>query len=409
MTRHIRALAFACAIVGVAASASAQTPASGTTDDPAASARFHFGVLHFTPALQINNVGVDNNVFNSAGDPKADTTAAVGPQVSLWLKTGPGRLSGTVGAQYLYFKKYGNQRAWNSTDLLRWELTNGRIRPFVTGAYLNTKDRPGFEIDSRIRLKQQVWSAGTNVRIGGRSTLMLEGGQTQVRYDQAQNNFGVQVAETLDRRTDLERAQFRAALTPLTTWVVSAETIQERFAQAVERNADGVRLTTGFELKPAALISGQVLFGFRRLNMLAVGLPDFNGLAASGSVSMVLGRVNRLSIAEQRDVSYSYDPAFPFYVLTATSAQLERKLGSTWDVLARGALNHLGYRSATPQPGGNPSDRLVQYGAGLGYTVGTPLRVGLDANYYMRTSGSGVAAEFSGFRAGLSISYGMPK
>lgn len=409
MTRHICALAFACAIVGVAASASAQTPASGTTDDPAASARFHFGVLHFTPALQINNVGVDNNVFNSAGDPKADTTAAVGPVVNLWLKTGPARLSGTVGGQYLYFKTYENQRAWNTVDTARWELSRGRIRPFVTGTFSNTKDRPGFEIDSRVRQKQRVWSAGTNISLGGRSTLLLEGGQTHLNYDQTQQNFGVNVAQTLDRRTDLQRAQFRSVLTPLTTWVFSAETLQDRFDAERPRNSDSVRVSTGFELKPAALISGQILVGFRRLNMLTRGLPDFNGLAASGSVSMVLGRVNRLSIAELRDVSYSYDPAFPFYVLTGTSAQLQRKLGNTWDVVGRTALNHLGYRSATPQPGGNPSDRLVQYGAGLGYTVGTQLRVGLDANYYTRTSGSGVAAEFSGFRAGLSISYGMPK
>lgn len=409
MTRHICALAVACAIVGAGALASAQTPSSGTTDDPAASARFHLGVLHFTPALQINNVGVDNNVFNSAGDPKADTTAAVGPVVNLWLKTGPARLSAVAGGQYLYFKTYGNQRAWNTADTLRWELTRGRLRPFVTGAFSNTKDRPGFEIDSRVRQKQQVWTAGANLSIGGRSTLLLEGGQTHLNYDQSQQNFGVNVAQTLDRRTDLQRAQFRSVLTPLTTWVVSAETLQDRFDAERTRNSDSVRVSTGFDLKPAALISGQVLVGFRRLNMLTRGLPDFNGVAASASVSMVFGGVNRLSISEQRDVSYSYDPAYPFYVLTGTSAQVQRKLGRSWDVVGRGALNHLGYRAATPQSGGNPSDRLVQYGAGFGYTVGTQLRVGLDANYYTRTSGSGVAAEFSGFRAGLSLSYGMPK
>lgn len=407
MTRHIRVLAFACAIAGASTPLWAQSSGSTAEPDPAALARFHFGVLRFTPAIAVTNVGIDNNVFNSPVDPKADTTAAVGPVVDLWLKTGPGRLSGTVGGQYLYFKTYGNQRAWNTNDQLRWELTNGRIRPFVTGGYANTKDRPGFEIDSRVRLKQQVWSAGANILIGGRSRLLLEGGQTQMRFDQGQNNYGVAVAQTLDRRTDVERAQFRTALTPLTTWVLSAETMQENFTQAVDRDADGIRVTTGFELRPAALIAGQVLVGYRRLDMLARGQPDFNGLSASGTVTMIIARTNRLSISELRDVNFSYDANFPFYVMTSTTASLQHRIGVQWDVVARGGYTHLGYKSATAAF--EPSDRVSQVGAGVGYIVGSMLRLGLDANYYTRTSESGVAAEFSGFRAGLSISYGMPK
>src|SRR6187397_2990320 len=97
---------FLCSVVSVAR---AQDDA-----DPAEAARFHFGALRFTPSMAVSNLGVDNNVFNEADNPKQDTTAAVGPAVSLWLRMGKSRLSGRLSGQYLYFNTYDSQRAWNT-------------------------------------------------------------------------------------------------------------------------------------------------------------------------------------------------------------------------------------------------------------------------------------------------------
>src|SRR5207249_3147817 len=99
----------------------------------------------------VSNLGVDNNVFNASDNPLSDTTAAVGPAINVWSHAGPVRLSGKSAGQYLYFKTYENQRSWNTNQDLRLELPMARLTPFAAGAYVNTRSRPGYEIDSRAR------------------------------------------------------------------------------------------------------------------------------------------------------------------------------------------------------------------------------------------------------------------
>lgn len=413
MTRHIRALAFACAIVGAAGSAWAQAPNGGSavvsfddTEDPTTRARFHVGILHFTPALAITNVGVDSNVFNSATDPRQDTTAGVGPIVNLFVRMRRARLSGSIGGQYLYFKTYANQRAWNTANSLRFELPLSRIRPFVTGGYLRTRDRSGYEVDSRLQQSQATWSSGVAIRLGARASLTLDGGQQFIRFDSNQIYRQINIADALNRRTDTQRAQFAKALTPLTTWVVNVETIQDRFVGDRARNADSVRATTGFELKPAALIAGRAVVGYRRFNVLDSAAPDYQGLVASASASMVLGRA-RFSLTELRDVSYAFDRRFPFAVQTTTAFEAQRRLGRAWDVVGRTTLNLMSYRAALASDRERPVDRAVLYGGGLGYTVGRTLRVGLNGDSVTRTTQSSLTSDYSGFRVGLSLSYGL--
>jgi len=114
--------------------------------DPAASARFRIGPLRFTPGISVTDLGLDTNVFNEVDNPKEDRTAALGPAVNFWLNLGRSRFSGKSNGQYLYFDKYANQRAWNTSNEAKWELPLARMTPFIGGAYQNTKNRSGFEI-----------------------------------------------------------------------------------------------------------------------------------------------------------------------------------------------------------------------------------------------------------------------
>ncbi len=57
-------------------------------DDPRTQARNHLGPLYLTPALQLRNIGVDTNVFNTSVNPKSDFTFTVGPQADVWLPIG---------------------------------------------------------------------------------------------------------------------------------------------------------------------------------------------------------------------------------------------------------------------------------------------------------------------------------
>lgn len=146
-----------------------------------------------------------------------------------------------------------------------------------------------------------------------------------------------------------------------------------------------MRVTTGFELKPAALINGTVLVGFRQMNVMAEGAPDYRGLVASVQAGFVAGR-NKVTLTEQRDVAFSYDLSYPFFVQTSASGQLTRRLGRSWDVVGRAALHNLSYTQLVSSETDGVTDRVVQYGGGLGYIVGRAVPIGVNVDYFNRTT-----------------------
>ena len=58
------------------------------TDDFKTTARMRLGPLYLNPVLQIRELGVDTNVFNTFDDPKSDFTATLGPEIESWLPLG---------------------------------------------------------------------------------------------------------------------------------------------------------------------------------------------------------------------------------------------------------------------------------------------------------------------------------
>ncbi len=399
---RVAALALVCFGMATAASQAQDAP------DPAESARFRFGALRFTPSIAVSNVGVDSNVFNEAVDPKQDTTAAVGPAVNLWLKTGAARLSGKASGQYLYFNKYSNQRSWNTNADGRWDLPLARFVPFVAASLSDNKDRPGYEIDSRVRLKEEKVRLGTPIRLSGKTSLLLEASHTSTRYDQNDLVLGDQIAQTLDRRTKNEEARIRVALTPLTLFVVRAEAQQDRFVYESIRNADSIKVMPGFDLKPEALISGQVFVGVRHFNALQSDVPDFTGVVADVSASYVL-RASQVQLRVSRDLGFSYELLEPYYAQLDTGLTFTQRVTSRWDLVGRGGHQTLAYRHITSDTASGRTDRSWQAGAGIGYWPAATFRLGLDALYSKRESGFRVFRNYDGLRVGASFSYGLSR
>jgi len=384
------------------------SPAAHAQDDPDPSetARFRLGALRFTPSIVISSLGVDSNVFNEAEDPKSDTTAAVGPAVDLWLRAGASRLSGKAAGQYLYFNKYDNQRSWNTNLEGRWDLPLSRIAPYVFGRANNTKDRPGYEIDSRVRLKQHDVGLGTSIRLTGKTSIVLGTDRTQTRYDQNDVALGDRISKTLDRHTNTEEAQLRLKLTPLTTFVVRAEASQDRFVYETERNANSLQIRPGFELRPEALISGQVFVGFRRFDALHGDVPDYQGVVADVGATFV-ARATQFELQFGRDLTYSYEILQPYYVLVDTQLIVTQRITSRWDVVGRGGRQGLHYQNLTSEVLPDRTDRSWQLGAGIGYRPAETLRIGLDVVYSRREVASVALRNYEGLRVGASFSYGL--
>ncbi len=395
----------AVCVLGVTPGGFAQTDANA-----AESARFRVGPVRFTPSLSLTNIGIDSNVFNEFGNERRDTTAAAGPAVDYWLKLGRARLNGKSAGQYLYFRQYDNQRAWNTANDLRLEIPLARVTPFVTGSRSNTKNRPGFEIDSRARLRSTAVSGGANVRLSGKTDLVVSGMRQTFSFDDEESFLGAELSQFLNRRSDTGAVHLRTKLTPLTTFVVRGEATQDRFDAATERDTDSYAVLPGFELRPAALISGQVFVGVRRFATRSDTVPDFTGVVANVDAKYIL-RATQFQVRVMRDLTYSYLAQQPYYALTDAGLTVTQGIAAGWYVVGRGSRQTLAYRSVagTPPALADRADRSWQYGGGLGYRFTQYFRVGVDALYLRRQSPLFDFRNYEGLRAGAYVIYGSPQ
>jgi hypothetical protein len=398
-----------CALVLALASLTAAPPAMAQEpDDQFEAARFRFGPLRFTPVIEITSLGHDSNVFNEDGDPKGDMTAAVGPGVQLWMRPGGSHLRARLGGQYLYFKEFAGERAWNVSNEGRWEVPLARLRPFVAGSYVNARERTGYEIDSRARRRENSVSLGTGLRVSGRTALELSVHRFNAKYDDEEVYLGTPLAAVLDRREEAARVQLRYALTPLTTLVVNTEVARDRFTTARIRDTDSLRILPGFELKPFALISGRVFVGYRRFEPADAALPGYRGVVAAVDATYVRG-ATRFVVDVERDLAYSYQAQRPYYALLDAGLTVTQRVAERWELIGRSSRQSLAYRQldvpgAPADPG---TDRGFIHGGGLGYRAGDALRLGFDINYQTRQSEIEERRAYDGLRLFGSISYGI--
>lgn len=407
MKPAIRVLMVVSALLMISARLSAQGQ-SPEQVEPGDTARFRWGFLRFTPGIAITDIGIDNNVYNSADNPISDTTAAIGPAVNAWMRLGALRIADKSSGQYLYFKEAASQRSWNTANEIRLELPLARFKPFAVASYLNARQREGYEIDARARASTNQTTLGTDVRVSGKTTLVLSGSRATLAYDQNETFLGSELAQSLNRHTDIESAQVRYALTPLTTFVFTGEADQDRFDHEPFRNADSFSVRPGFEFKPFALISGKASVGFRSFNVLSNAIEDYQGLIATVDTKYTLATTTQIAAKFNRDVAFSYDDVLPYYTLNDAKITITQRVASSWDVLANGGRQSLAYRGLTADPADAHTDTIRLIGGGIGYFVGDTFRIGLDVNSYTRRSAIS-NRNFNGVRAGASVTYGMQR
>lgn len=407
MKSGLRAVALVSAFLAMAAAAAAQTRTQ-EQQESGDGARFRWGPLHFTPGIAITDVGVDSNVFNSSDHPVSDSLASIGPAVNAWLKLGPVRVAEKSAGQYLYFKESENQRSWNTLNELKLDVPLARFRPFAIGSYVNTRQREGFEIDARARASTNLATLGTDVRLSGKTTLVLSGTRTTLAYDRSETFLGTDLAASLNRHSDGELGQLRFALTPLTTLVFTGEAVQDRFDTERFRNADSFSVRPGFEFKPFALISGKVSVGYRHFNVLSDAIKDYQGVVANVDARYMLTTSTQVTAKFNRDIAFSYEDALPYYTFSEAKLAITRRLGSSWDVVGSGARQLLGYRGLAADPSAAHIDTGRVVGFGVGYLVGDTFRIGIDVNSYSRRS---VISQrnYDGVRAGASVTYGIQR
>lgn len=366
------------------------------------------GPLGLTPRLELKNLGIDTNVFNEPDDqnPKQDFTFTLTPEIDAWLRMGRSWLKVAIAEDLVYFQEYASQRSANEHFDMSWRLPLNRLAFTVAPTYLNTNDRPGFEIDARIQHTEWGGNAGVEVRAFPKTAFGLTGSYRDVTFDDSTVYAGTNVAQQLDRTETTAAFTVTHNLTPLTTLGFSGGQEQDRFKYSPLRDSDSTRLSGSVSFDPHALLKGSASFGYRNFRPVDPSLAGFSGFIALGDLSYTLLGTTRFQVQFKRDVQYSYDINQPYYIETGINGSVAQQIFGPFDAIVRGGTANLAYqdRTGASVAVANRVDYNHTYGGGVGYHFSTGLRVGFNIDYYHRITDVD-SRRYSGLRYGMSATY----
>lgn len=387
LTQTIQWTVGACVTLALAASASpafAQGPL--TTDfgetDPATFA-FRLGPVLATPGLTVREIGVDTNVFDEPEDPKRDFMATVTPDLNLFLRVGVLRVTAASAADFTYYREYAEERAVSRQVRLRTDLLLGRLRPWATGAYVQTRDRLNEELDRRAPRTGVEYGAGVGFEISPKTRIYVSGARTGTEFRDGEVFQGVDLTEAFNRTSEQAQGGIEISLTPFTTLTLTGGVHRDVFDGAPLRDSESRAAGLVLEFSPEAVIRGQLRVGYRDFQPEDPALAPFQGVTASGGLAFTLLGRTRVEVGGSRDVEYSFEDEEGYFVQSGVDLTVTQRVLGAWDLQVRGGRRWLDYTRPT-EGAGRRQDRVDAIAAGIGYNLRDRSRVGLQWEYTER-------------------------
>ena len=402
-----RALLIAIAIqmLGVRTASAQLTPGPGV-DEVRKLARIHFGSVFVRPTLTLDNVGVDTNVFNVTTGAQSDVTGTMLPRVETWSVFGRRGVLAVDGATGLvYFKTFASERSVDPAVRAQAQYVFAHLTVLGAASYTNSHQRSNNDLDARVRRTGKEIGLGVRLVFSPKLGVDLSVRSTRNEYDRDRVVFGTNLSQSLDGGDRILALAVRNQLTPKTTFVLRGETHRSRFDTATVKNGDTVRLTTGLELSPRALISGTADLGVMFFNPVNAAVPAYTGMVAKFSIDSNVLDGTRLGLTWDRDLSYSYESATPYYLIKGIGGSIRRQLIRDTDVIVSGNRTAYEYQSLIGVSGASRQDVTTTWSMDFGYRVNRDMRVGFAVAKWQRTSTSVAAREYSGLRAGVTVTY----
>lgn len=332
-------VSLAAALLSAVPSADAQILAP-TTEAP----QLQLGPLSLYPSVRLLDVGIDENVFNDAENPKQDHTLTLASNVLAAFRFGSNELLAQSGGDYVWFREYTSERYAGGRHAVRMNLSTGRLKPFVGAVHHRTRARRGFEIDTRAGWRDRSALAGLALELTDRTGITASARVDDTIYDRDEQFDGVNLADALNRRGRLYSAAVRYAVTPFTTVLVQGDYAEDEFPLSHVRDARSYSFVPALEFSSEAAIRGRVMAGFQVFQPLDSTLPEYKGSVLSAAVNWSLYGRNVLDIQAVRNVNYSYHPTQPYYLLTGVRTALTRPLFGPVDLHGGAEWEHLSYR-----------------------------------------------------------------
>lgn len=363
-------------------------PPTGPVEDPADTAKVKIGPLFMQPAFGFRNVGIENNVFNDPADPRRDWTATVNMGMLAGVRYGPGRLTVKTSTDYVYFAKYATERSIDGATRVQAEIRTDRFRTWIGMDRSKTHDRAGFEIDSRAGRELPAYDAGAEYRFGFRLGTRVMVRQREVKYEDEEFFRGLALKDALNAAYDEASLQLLYEISPLSNFRVSGEASRSRFEVATIRDAGERALFVGIEGKKDAAIEGFIDVGWRERIPVNPAAPSYSGVVARASASFVLWEEVLVSFGADREIPWSYEEAFTFYVQQGGSSVITWRMHDRFDIFATGKRYELTYDRAVDPAAVLRTDTIFGYGGGFGFFIrGYPgTRLGLTVERNARAS-----------------------
>ena len=399
---HSFSPAIRCAAQGFSLAILVATSALAQDAHPRAEAPIHIGPLYITPVLQLTRLGVDTNVFNSSSDPQSDFTVAGGPKIDVAVPLSRFLFTASTVTDFVYYRRFKNQRGLNFDLDLRAEARLGRLTTFFEDAFLNTRERPNFEIDVRARRRENEARAGLSIDIFRKLEVELAVSQGVTEYDGA-DLIGASLAQTLNRDSLAANGSIRYTLTPLTSVALTGETKIERFAFSPSRDNESWSIVPGVEFHPRAIISGNADVGYRNVRGLDASLPSFAGLVASVDLSYRFLGSTVANFTASRNIDYSLELLDPYYVAEGFGSSVRRRLSKAFDMTVGTQWFANRYRRfGLGPPDSSLADRvdtIRNVSVALHRRLTRDTEIGLELSYWSRRTNRSTALGYDGLIA----------
>jgi hypothetical protein len=357
----------------IAAPVQAQTWTSpDPTLRPWLNAHVKVGPFYFVPVFELRDMGLDDNVFNDSTNPKHDLTATADLRSLLGFHFGDANKEVVFGltqdTDYVWFDRYSSERSLDASLSALFELRTPLFRPWVKWDHLNTHARAGDEIDARVGRHVPDIEVGSDVRFGARLGASAAVRRQDVSYQPDQEFDGVPL-ETLDITTDDVRVLARYFMTDLSNLAGGVELTHDQ-SQVQLRNAHDRYYFAGVETHDGALLVGQAFAGYKTRTPLDPTVAPYNGFAGNADMSLVAGEASKIEVSASRDVQFSYDENYSYYVEDGGGAALTRRLMPLLDLQLMARASWLHYTPLLVGTALPRTDRVTVLGAGLGYFLG---------------------------------------
>jgi hypothetical protein len=401
---HLIAVAL---VIAGASEAFAQTPIDGGPDPD----RVHvkIGPLWMNPTIALTNMGIDTNVFNDPPDalPKRDFTFTLAPQTEFWMRLGRTWVSGTIREDMVWYQENVTERSANSSYELGWKVPLNRLTLSTRGKWRDTRERPGFEIDTRALRTDTIFSGAAEIRPFSKTFFGVTGDWEKQSFDKTAVFRATNLHDELNHTSMTTGVTARYELTSLTSVTFSAMRAEDRFEFSSLRDSNSTALSGTLTFDPAALLKGKATFGYRDFQPSSPDIPDYRGGTVLIDLSYSVFGTTRFNLKASRDVQYSYDVNQPYYLSTGFSASVAQQIVGPLDVVARLGKQQLAYRDRAGAFAAfsNRRDDVETYGAGVGYHFGRDTRLGVNIDQQSRTSPV-PSGRYRGWRYGTSITYG---